>query len=645
MWHGVTEIRTLTTLEEISMGPLFLAFVVLMAVIVGPRFLPEHLRWARMPIRIIGPLAIIGLLAATSFVFIGAKQTGHLHKVYGTTSLQDGAIIAINGEMGPQARILPPGFHVIFALNIIYDVLYEDEKWGVVIIPDGKYGYLNAKDGISLRTDQTYADAFDSKESAKMINDAKYFLTNGGQKGPQTSVLTPGMHRINKFLWDVDEEDATTIPAGFVGVIKSNVHSGVNFGNLKTDKPEDCSPTPLTNVSMGALEVPLVPVGCIGIWETALNPGQYYINKKAYKVIQLETRVKAWEYKGGYWKRSLRVVITNEGKIELQEEEVWEGAEYDKRGVYVKRPESAVDDAVFAKIEGWDVPIELRVLVQVTPANAPFVVASVGGLKQVEENILTPSIRSVTRNVVGGFVEAPTPILDEKGIPILDESGAPKLSVITRPTRVYDLIENRPIIEAEIERIIIPEGLKAGVNIKEIRLGDTAIPPELLYPRQREQISTQLTKSYIQEKLAQRERISTEQARATADQQNVLVKAQIAVQSSEEYAKARKNEGQGEKDKLSLIAEGQKEQASVLGVERVVELRKYELLVGKIMDFLEKNPDAFITALTNAHKFVPHTVMNFSGDGGNGLPAAAGILGTFLSPVKSPTQTGNASSK
>jgi hypothetical protein len=47
------------------------------------------------------------------------------------------------------------------------------------------------------------------------------------------------------------------------------------------------------------------------------------------------------------------------------------------------------------------VPLELRVLAQVTPDNAPFVVASVGGLPEIENNIMVPTIRSIVRNVVG----------------------------------------------------------------------------------------------------------------------------------------------------------------------------------------------------------------------------------------------------
>ena len=48
-------------------------------------------------------------------------------------------------------------------------------------------------------------------------------LKNGGQKGPQLTVLPPGKYRINRYLFSVEFQDATDIPAGFVGVVKANV--------------------------------------------------------------------------------------------------------------------------------------------------------------------------------------------------------------------------------------------------------------------------------------------------------------------------------------------------------------------------------------------------------------------------------------
>ncbi|WP_432474136.1 hypothetical protein [Amphritea sp. HPY] len=563
-----------------------------------------------------GSIVIIFVCILTSFVFIEDDETGHMFKIYTGGNLKYGSIIAVDGEKGPQAEILPPGFHFRPFLNILYDIKVMD----VIEIPSGKYGFLMARDGQPLRPDQTFADAFISGETSQRLYDAAYFLKNGGQKGPQTSVLTPGKHRLNKYLWDVTFKAVTEIPKGFVGVIKSNVHSRVDFGNLKTDRPRDCSPISKEGIIGVELEVPLVPVGCIGIWERALNPGKYYINRSAYHVTLIDTRVQTWEYRGGFSRRRIDLTVDQQGRIS-QSEHV----------EYVKVPSKAVDEAVFLKIEGWTVAQQLRVLVQVTPRLAPFVIASVGGLKEVENRIMSPSVQSIVRNVAGGFISYTVPVLDKYGEEILDETGNPKTRIIHRRTQVLDVIERRAELEANIEETIKVEGVKAGVDIKEVRLLEPDLPPELLVARKREQLAQQLAKSYNQERLAQDERIKTERARATADKQPNLVEAEIEVKRSEQFAIARLNEGKGERDKLSLIATGQKEQAQVLGEDRVVELRKFEVIVSRIFDLFENHPDILTTGLTNAHKFVPDRVFSLGGEQGNhDLAAAAGILGDFL---------------
>ncbi len=286
------------------------------------------------------------------------------------------------------------------------------------------------------------------------------------------------------------------------------------------------------------------------------------------------------------------------------------------------------------KIEGWDVPQELRVLVQITPDNAPFVIASVGDLEKVEKRVLTPAIRSILRNVVGGTIRVPTRILDAEGRPTLDEKGHYVFKTVTRPTLVLDLIENREVLEQNVEDLIRPEGLKAGVEIKEVRFGDPVIPPEILLARRREQLAQQLKRAFAQERHAQTERITTEQAKATADQQERLVEAQIEVKRSEQFAIALRNEGLGERDKLNLIAEGQEAQAQVLGKDRVVELRKFEVLINSLVGFFKDHPDVLTTALSNAHKFVPERVFTLGGET-DSLMGAAGILGDFLGPRRS----------
>ena len=167
-----------------------------------PRFITSQnpakdrvLKPVRFAVSILGFMAAVLIAASSSFVYVEKDQTGHLDKVFGTKSLKEGHILAVNGEMGPQADVLPPGFHVRFLLRIFYNVKMEE----VIEVPPGQYDFLYGKDGAPLRDGQTYADPFPPGDADKMANDAGFFLTNGGQKGSQTTVLTPGKYRLNHF--------------------------------------------------------------------------------------------------------------------------------------------------------------------------------------------------------------------------------------------------------------------------------------------------------------------------------------------------------------------------------------------------------------------------------------------------------------
>lgn len=561
-------------------------------------------------------LLVFFSIAATSYVTIGQNEVGHLTRVYLGESLPAGRIIALDGQKGPQAEILGPGFHFRLLLNVLYDV----DELPVTEIPDGYYGKLIARDGISLPPGQAFADQFGDLDT--MLN-AETFLASGGQKGPQVMVLTPGRWRLNSYLWDVqtisqDGEDfgtsVTEIQKGFVGVIKSNVYADVNFGEMRAAKPKSCKPTQEEDLSGGKLAVPLVPIGCIGIWDRPLLPGRYYLNRDAYTVVLMDTRVQSWEFKGGFTRRSIALEVDQKGKITQKETTQEEPVQ----------PEYA-DRAVFLKVEGWDVPQELRVLVQIPPDNAPIVVASVGGEKEVEHRIIVPAVRAIVRDVTGGgYMEFPK--TNEQGEPVLDEQG--KTLMVRRAPQVLDLLNNRSLLEAEILRVIKPEGHKAGVEIKEIRFGEPSVPPELLVARLREQLAQQLSASYREEQTAQGERIKTENSRAMADQQDNLVQAAIEQEKAVMLKEAAKLAGEGERAKLLAVAEGQKAQAAVLGEERVAELRKYELFVDRLFSLIEENPELITTAITNASKFVPDTVIT-TGEGA-GLEGAASIFGTLL---------------
>lgn len=529
------------------------------------------------------------LLASTSFVYIDANSVGHLKRIYAFQELPPGRIIALSGQKGPQAQILGPGFHFMPLVRVLYQV----EEFPVIKVPEGYYGEIVAVDGKPMPDGMFIAPKIADELMASMLT-AETFLTKGGFKGPQETVLKPGEHRLNRYLFKVrvqaydarrdDDTRATLIPAGHVGVVKSNVTKpGVSCVE------EEVKASDLVE---GALSVPLVPRGCVGIWREALLPGAYYLNRKAYQVTLVDTRVKTWEYKGGFTKRIIDLSVDQQGNIKQNE-----------RSEPQPVPEEAADKAVFVKVEGWDIPQELRVLVQVNPKNAPIVVGAVGGLEEIENRILTPVIRSIVRNVAGSEIEVPDPNDPTK--------------MIRRKTEVLDLIENREALEQNIEDAVKREGRKAGVEIQEIRLGEPAVPPELLVQRLREQLADQLQKAYERETIAQGKRIETEQARATANEQPRLVEAQIAVQVANQREAERAALGRAERQFLEELARGQKAQADVLGQDRVALLQALD----KTLATLEAKPEL----VRLIPRLVPHTMVS-GGGGDGGLSGAAAIL-------------------
>lgn len=587
--------------------------------------IPESFRnWFSVNLtRLVGLLIIAFAILSTSFVHVPDGHLGQLFRIYGGGSLKEGKIVAVNGENGPQAQILTPGFHFWPLVNVLYSV---DTNPKEVSIPAGKVGVLTARDGAALRPGQAFADPFPTKLGYNML-DAEVFLKNGGQRGPQLTVLTPGKYRLNGYLWDVTQRDAKETGAGFVGVVKSNVHADIDFGTLRATKPEKCDVLLPSDKNQQRLDAPIVPVGCIGVWDKSLQPGKYYFNPDAFHITEVDTRAQVWTYAGGHRRASISLTVDAKGDI------VQTRTEAD-----VPVSKDNADRAVIVKMEGWDVPLELRVVAQVSPSEASCVVASVGTLKDIEDRVLTPSIRAITRDVAGGSYEVTEARVDETGKPVLTADGKPIFVTVNRPTKVLDLINQRPLIEGEIERRIRPEGLKSCVTIREVRLGEPAIPPELLVAVRREQLAIQLAKAFIQEKGAQEKRIESDKAKATADQQSDLVRAEIAVQTSLQNAQALRNQGQGERDRLALISEGQRAQTEVLGAEATVRLRQYELILDRVFNFVDKNPNVLTVALANAHKFVPERVTNFgpgaNAGGGESLMGAAAILGDLLSPAQ-----------
>ena len=157
---------------------------------------------------ILVPILVL-LFAWLTTRYIPNQQVGVIEKLWSFTgSVPEGTIIALNGEAGFQADLIRGGLH--FGL---WRWQYRVHKTQLVTIPQGKIGYVYARDGESLAPSQTLGHVINCND----FQDARTFLglvgedgkkTVRGQRGRQRAILREGVYAINPALFVVITEDA-----------------------------------------------------------------------------------------------------------------------------------------------------------------------------------------------------------------------------------------------------------------------------------------------------------------------------------------------------------------------------------------------------------------------------------------------------
>src|SRR6185369_9159799 len=124
---------------------------------------------------------------ALTFRYIPNDRVGIVEKLWSPKGSVKQGIIALEGEAGFQPELLRGGWHVMTPFQ------YRLHKMPLVTIPQGKIGYVFARDGQPLPPTQTLA----SNVTANDFQDVAAFLRSGGQRGPQRKILREGTYALN----------------------------------------------------------------------------------------------------------------------------------------------------------------------------------------------------------------------------------------------------------------------------------------------------------------------------------------------------------------------------------------------------------------------------------------------------------------
>ncbi|MHB8861858.1 MAG: SPFH domain-containing protein [Pirellulaceae bacterium] len=164
--------------------------------------------WSISPWAIGGGVLVLAVAVTTwlSVRFIPNDCVGVVEKLWSASgSVTNGRIIAIDGEAGFAAELLRGGVHFGY-----WRWQYRVHTTPLVTIPQGKIGYVYARDGMPLPAGQTLG----SVVPCNHFQDALAFLdgdgksTRRGQRGRQLAILREGVYAVNPALFLVITENA-----------------------------------------------------------------------------------------------------------------------------------------------------------------------------------------------------------------------------------------------------------------------------------------------------------------------------------------------------------------------------------------------------------------------------------------------------
>ena len=457
--------------------------------------------------------------------------TGHL-------SFQNAELfVSSGGQRGPQVDILTPGTYRILTQsmpltngNETKPGLFYVRLFDATVINENQIGLVEALDGSPLNPRDYVAESFEGHDN---FQDGHEFINKNGQRGPQKDILLPGTYYINPLLFKVIPESAKEVQPGEVAVIVSNtgkdpsddirrqmaakvrtrmereekeqaeqtaarldkIDDGRTAEEIKTElmtgDPAD------RRLDEGAHEAYVVPEGYRGIQETVVGPGRYYVNTLAITPIVIPTTNQTVEWTSGE-------VVNTFNPFE-----------------------------VISK-DGFTMQLEVRVVFRVKPEDAPFMVAKIGGIERLIQNVMHPLIDSIFRN------------------------QASKSSAMA-------YLQNRHEEQERAEARVRAHLLKYHVDVVNVLICHIHLPEELMKTQTEKILAEQRQNMYNAQREAEEKRIQLERTKSQADNQRDLMAATVGVEIAGKRAEQRKAEGEGEAHYISQTGRAEAEKVRLMG--------------------------------------------------------------------------------
>ncbi|MCC6991153.1 MAG: hypothetical protein IT181_19265, partial [Acidobacteria bacterium] len=127
---------------------------------------------------LLGVLAFLVVLSR-SFTIAKGDQIVVLERRWFGKQMPDGRTVALRNEVGVQARVLGPGFHLLIPF------IYKVSKRPFCVIRKNAVGVVRAITGAPIPSGSFMAKAV----ACDLFQDGEALLKNGGEKGPQLAIL------------------------------------------------------------------------------------------------------------------------------------------------------------------------------------------------------------------------------------------------------------------------------------------------------------------------------------------------------------------------------------------------------------------------------------------------------------------------